>query len=93
MKDFHHPNVMTLIGVCLDAGPGVSIVMPFMVNGSLLEYLKKERDNLYLTETDEIDEVTFGISETDVSLSLSLSLSQFGSRCLIKLFTCTRWLQ
>ena len=58
MQDFHHPNVMTLIGVCLDAGPGVSIVMPFMVNGSLLEYLKKERDNLYLTEIDEIDEVT-----------------------------------
>ena len=58
MQDFHHPNVMTLIGVCLDAGPGVSIVMPFMANGSLLEYLKKERDNLYLTEIDEIDEVT-----------------------------------
>ena len=58
MKDFRHPNVMTLIGVCLDAGPGVSIVMPFMANGSLLEYLKKERDNLYLTEIDEIDEVT-----------------------------------
>ena len=58
MRDFHHPNVMTLIGVCLDAGPGVSIVMPFMANGSLLEYLKKERDNLYLTEIDEIDEVT-----------------------------------
>ena len=25
MKDLRHPNVMTLIGVCLDAGPGVSI--------------------------------------------------------------------
>ena len=57
MKDFQHPNVMSLIGVCLDAGPGVSIVMPFMANGSLLDYLKKERDNLYLSETNEIDEV------------------------------------
>ena len=72
MKDFHHPNVMTLIGVCLDAGPGVSIVMPFMANGSLLEYLKKERDNLYLTEIDEIDEVTT-VNQKLTSLSLSLN--------------------
>ena len=57
MKDFQHPNVMTLIGVCLDAGPGVSIVMPFMANGSLLDYLKKERGSLYISEIDEIDEV------------------------------------
>ncbi len=65
MKDFQHPNVMSLIGVCLDAGPGVSIVMPFMVNGSLLEYLKKERVNLYLTEIDEIDEVKFAYGVHD----------------------------
>ena len=57
MMDFRHPNVMSLIGVCLDAGPGVSIVMPFMANGSLLDYLKKERASLYLSEIDEIDEV------------------------------------
>ena len=57
MKDFDHPNVMSLIGVCLDAGPRVSLVMPFMANGCLLDYLKKERDNLYLSETSEIDDV------------------------------------
>ena len=57
MMDFQHPNVMSLIGVCLDAGPGVSIVMPFMANGSLLDYLKKERATLYLSDIDEIDEV------------------------------------
>ena len=58
MKDFQHSNVMSLIGVCLDAGPGVSIVMPFMTNGSLLDYLKRERNNIYLPETSEIDEVS-----------------------------------
>ena len=58
MKDFQHSNVMSLIGVCLDAGPGVSIIMPFMANGSLLDYLRKERDNIYLSETSEIDEVS-----------------------------------
>ena len=60
MMDFHHPNVMSLIGVCLDAGPGISIVMPFMANGSLLYYLKKERDKLYLSDVSkhEIEDVS-----------------------------------
>ena len=57
MKDLHHPNVMSLIGVCLDAGPGVSIVMPFMANGSLLDYLKRERNNLYIKDDAELDMV------------------------------------
>ena len=43
MKDFHHPHVMPLIGVCLDAGPGVAMVMPYMANGSVLDSVKKER--------------------------------------------------
>ena len=59
MQEFHHPHVMTLIGVCLDAGPGVSIVMPYMSNGSLLDYLKKERDLLQLDEDSEIDQVIY----------------------------------
>ncbi len=41
---------MPLIGVCLDAGPGVSMVMPHMTNGSVLDYLKKERSGLKLTD-------------------------------------------
>ena len=52
MKEFHHPHVMPLIGVCLDAGPGVSIVMPYMTNGNLLDYLKKERNNMELNNND-----------------------------------------
>ena len=58
MKDLHHPNVMSLIGVCLDAGPGVAIVMPFMANGSLLDYLKKEREKIYLPDTSELEDVS-----------------------------------
>ena len=57
MKDFQHPNVMSLIGVCLDAGPGVSIVMHFMANGSLLDYLKRERNYLYVKDDAELDMV------------------------------------
>ncbi|XP_064388305.1 deleted in malignant brain tumors 1 protein-like isoform X2 [Halichondria panicea] len=50
MKDFNHPHVMPLIGVCLDVGPGTSMVMPYMANGSVLEYLRKERNGLKLNE-------------------------------------------
>ena len=57
MKQFNHPNVMNLIGVCLNAGPAPYIVMPFMPNGSLLSYLRKERQNLLLDETADEDSV------------------------------------
>ena len=55
MKDFKHRHVMPLIGVCLDSGVGV--VMPFMANGSVLSYLKKERAKLLLGEDSDIEEV------------------------------------
>ena len=52
MEEFDHPHVLSLIGVCLDTGPGVSMVMPFMTNGSLLDYLRKERNNIVVKEDD-----------------------------------------
>ncbi|XP_064398639.1 plexin-A2-like [Halichondria panicea] len=57
MQDFDHPHVMSLIGVCLDAGPGIAIVMPYMANGSLISYLKKERSSLELDDECEIDQI------------------------------------
>ena len=51
MKQFHHPNVMSLVGVCLDGGPAPYIVMPYMAKGSLQSYLKKERNILALDES------------------------------------------
>ena len=48
MSDFDHPNVLKLIGVCLDGGPAPFIIMPFMANGSLNAYLKKERESVLL---------------------------------------------
>ncbi|KAL5475131.1 hypothetical protein EMCRGX_G027190 [Ephydatia muelleri] len=50
MQDFHHPHVMTLIGVSFDANHTPSMVMPFMANGSLLSYLKNNRSSLLLTQ-------------------------------------------
>ena len=48
MQSFKHPNVMSLIGVCKNLSGGPAVVMPFMANGSVLHYLKKNRKNLVL---------------------------------------------
>lgn len=53
---FDHPNVLTLIGVCLDGGPAPFIIMPFMTNGSLLTYLKNNRESLIVSHENEDDE-------------------------------------
>jgi serine/threonine protein kinase len=52
MSKFDHPNILTLKGVCLDGGPAPYIIMPFMANGSLLAYLKKNRKCLVISSED-----------------------------------------
>ena len=59
MSRFKHAHVMGLIGVCLDAGSAPFIIMPYMANGSLLKYLKRERKNVVLLEETDEDEVKF----------------------------------
>ena len=54
MQELNHPNVLGLMGVCLDGGPAPFIIMPFMANGSLLSYLRKNRNTLLLTENKEV---------------------------------------
>ena len=61
MVKFDHPNVLNLIGVCLDGGPAPFIIMPFMANGSLLAYIKKNRQELVLPQ-DCKDNENVGIS-------------------------------
>ena len=57
MSRFNHSHVMGLIGVCLDTGSAPYIIMPYMANGSLLKYLKKERKNIIVYEDTDEDEV------------------------------------
>lgn len=57
MKEFSHPNVMGLIGICLDAGPAPYIILPFMSAGSLLSYLKERRNKLVVTSEEGSEEV------------------------------------
>ena len=45
MKTFHHPNVLPLLGVCIDYDDEdvLKIVIPFMINGDLRNFLKNNR--------------------------------------------------
>ena len=58
MSRFKHAHVMGLTGVCLDTGSAPFIMMPYMANGSLLRYLKRERMNIVLSEENDEDEVS-----------------------------------
>ena len=48
MLSFLHPNLMSLIGVCID-GEMPLLIMPFMTNGNLLEYVKHHKEQLLLS--------------------------------------------
>jgi len=44
MKNINHPNVLGLLGVCLDSENGLPyIVLPFMANGDLKTFLYSKR--------------------------------------------------
>ncbi len=52
MKDFSHPNILELAGVCFDTPDGVPyIILPFMANGSLKDFLKKKRTHVVNVDT------------------------------------------
>ena len=85
MKTFHHPNVLPLLGVCIDYDDEdvLKIVMPFMANGDLRTYLKDSRVSPNNTqEYPEVCNTSFCIStyiaatyiETKWSLHLALGI-------------------
>ena len=45
MLSFEHENVMSLIGVCIDGGMPL-LIMPFMSNGSVLDYVRNHKEKL-----------------------------------------------
>ena len=49
MLSFSHPNLMPLTGLCID-GEMPLLIMPFMINGSVLEYVKQHREKMYFLE-------------------------------------------
>ena len=61
ISQLKHPNIMEIIGVCLDGGAVPFLVMPFMNNGNLLQYLKTNRKKFVLPADTHPDE-TVGYS-------------------------------
>ena len=56
MLSFKHENVMSLIGVCID-GEMPLLIMPFMFNGNVLDYVKKHKKDLLITGQYPLEEV------------------------------------
>ena len=57
MQNFKHPHVLNIIGVCVDAGPAPYIIMPFIANGNLLAYIRKNKTDLVVVPNDADDEL------------------------------------
>ena len=84
MLSFKHQNVMSLIGLCLD-GDVPLIIMPFMSDGSVLDYVRKNRQHLYLTEESSQEKVIICTQACFVHIS-SCSIVSIGfSLCMVYL--------
>ena len=60
MVNFDHPNVMTLTGVILVEGGAPLLVMPYMVKGTLLNYVRENKAQFLVEEDpDNPDEVHY----------------------------------
>ena len=57
MKNFNHPNILPLLGVCVNCNDDdvFRIILPFMANGDLRSFLKCNR--VEPTNNDELNNV------------------------------------
>lgn len=58
MISFNHPNVMKLLGVILVEGGAPLLVMPYMVKGTLLSFVRENKAN-FLYEGGEISDKVY----------------------------------
>ena len=55
MLPLNHPNVMSLIGLCFDGE------VPYMSDGSVLDYVQENRENLFFTDHPLDENVNFKV--------------------------------
>ena len=53
MTSFDHPNVMSLLGVCVDLGAAPYLILPYMAQGALVNYLLKHKDKFIIADEDD----------------------------------------
>ena len=85
MKNFNHLNVMKLIGVYKAtgmSGGAPSIIMPYMARGSLLSYLRKERDQLMPGADADVTQVG-AVQKLDADMSSNLQRNGLPSKAEI----------
>ena len=52
MLSLEHTNVLSLVGICIE-GEMPLLVLPFMPNGNILEFVRYHREQLLLSSTAE----------------------------------------
>ena len=80
MFTFSHPNVMQLIGLSFDRGMPL-IIMPLMSKGNVLGYVREHRESLYISESQDKNEVR-AVNETNAPVFMVYRLSQQGRHVL-----------
>ena len=78
LKHFQHQNVLSLIGVCVEASSAPYIITPFMSNGSLLHYLRRRRGTLVLSKQEDEDTVSI-INGPETREAMASSATPSGS--------------
>ena len=75
MLDFHHPNVLRLVGVCFDTRDKLPvIILPYMVNGDLRSFLKSKRTKSSSTSDETMPEVRQWTMSNDAMQSVCVCM-------------------
>ena len=72
-SQFDHPNVLSLIGVCVNIEDGaIHMVMPFMVHGDIRSYLRAKRGSAI--EFDHFPEVQYVYPQMYVLIIVTVTM-------------------
>ena len=66
MARYDHPNVMKLLGVAISQQNTLFIVMPYMAQGCLFSFLRKQRADLTVESDDMTNLVSYSSSTLTV---------------------------